>query len=140
MAIIRVPSGTLLLCDRFSISAYSTSIKPFLSILDISLFNTSDTHTFDLSPTLTNSTRWHKLPYIPEHFQAIIDFLASTLTPSTSQLFQYLQQHSFSYIVLSFIIITLTLFTSLFYYHRIRKPTVPSINFQLPSTAGADSS
>ena len=133
VALITISPGTTLLCDQFSISALSTHVKPFLSILDTSLINTSKNHTIDLIPSLTNSTRWQKLPAISNHLQAVIDYITNTTKLSPLNQNQAPRHPLLFYLLLSVIAILIIFFAGFFYWKWIRKPRTPLITFQFPS-------
>ncbi|CAM2727026.1 unnamed protein product [Rotaria socialis] len=140
VALITIPPDTVLICDRFSISAAPLPTGPSLSLLDSSIFNTSGTDTIDLYQHLSNSTRWSKLPYISDNFQAVLDFIAKTSPPPATLPINHPHQHPFSYLAIAFVLITLVLLGFLLYCHRARKSTVPAIQFQLPTICSTVSS
>ncbi|CAM4789375.1 unnamed protein product [Rotaria magnacalcarata] len=140
VALITIPPHTVLICDRFSISAAPLPTGPSLSLLHSSICNTSDTDTIDLYQHLSNSTRWPKLPYISDNFQAILDFIAKTPPPPVTLPINHPHQHSFSCLVIALVLITLVLLGFLLYCHRARKSAVPAIHFQLPTTRSTASS
>ena len=133
VAVISIPPGTTLLCDRFSISALPTDTTPFLSILDSSLIDTSDNDTVDLVSTLTNSTRWRKLPSVSNNLQSIINYINNTQMLSPILQNQTFHHHLVLYALLCTIAVAIILLAFFFYWNLLRKPCVPSISFQLPS-------
>ena len=78
VTVISISPGTTLLCNQFSLSALPTDTTPFLAIVYSSLIDASDNDTVDLVSTLTNSTRWRKLPSISNNLQSIINHINNT--------------------------------------------------------------
>jgi hypothetical protein len=74
VALVSVPPNTTLICDSFSIPSLPLQSNHSLVLLDSTIINASSTGFFDLDALLSNSTRWRKLPYIPDHFKSVLDF------------------------------------------------------------------
>ena len=81
VALLSIPTNTTLICDSFSIPSLPPLSNLSLVILDSVILNASSTIFFDLYEPLSNATRWRKLPYIPEHFKSILDYLGDTPPP-----------------------------------------------------------
>ena len=133
VALITVPPQTNLICDRFSIYSTPTVAGSSLNILDTTFFDTYRTDTFDLYRHLSNSTRWPKLPYVPQHLQAVLTFLNNTPTPPPAHSFKNWHRHPFSSLSLILIALSLVLLSLLLYCHCMRKPIPPTVHFELPS-------
>ena len=131
ITLIAVPPNTTLVCDGFSIPGAPIAIGTALNVWDSSFVEVSQNTIVDLNLPLNNETRWAKLPYIPDHFQAILDFLAST--PATAPVYDVAgwYQHPFSFVTGTLIIVVIGLLGLLIYCRFIRAPPQPRFNLEL---------
>jgi hypothetical protein len=133
VALITIPNNMTLVCDRFSISSLPILSSPSLTILDSTIINTSTSDIFDLSLPLSNTTRWEKLPYIPAHLQAVLDFITNTTGPSLLPPVSQWYTNPFSYTNFILMLIIVVLFLSLLYCRFIRPTPIPQVHLELPS-------
>ena len=135
VSLITVAPNTTLVCDRFSIPSLPISHSPPLTILDSTFINASTVDFFDIHVSLTNDTRWKKLSYIPGHFQAILDFLATTSSTPIPHTVLGWSRHPFSSsTMVLMVVLSIGLFV-LLYLHFCRTPAVPTVRFELPVIA-----
>ena len=131
VALVTIPPQTNLICDRFSIASIPPLVGSALDVLDTTLINTYQTHTFDLYQHLSNSTRWPKIMYVPNDLQAVLTFLNNTPSAPTSHSFASWHRHTFSLLSILLILLTLSLLAFLLYWLFIRRPAAPSVHFDM---------
>jgi hypothetical protein len=126
VSLITIPSNTALVCDRFSISSLPTPINS-------SLLQPLDNKIFNLYEYLSNDTRWEKLPYIPDHLQAVIDFITKNPTPASIHPIVTWYCYPFSYVTLLLLVLIIALLGFLIYCRFVRPPAVPTVHLELPT-------
>jgi hypothetical protein len=133
VALVTVPPNTTLICDSFSIPSLPVTSNKSLVILDSTILNASSADFYDLHVFLSNSTRWRKLPYIPDHFKSVLDFLANS--PPSSQYITAGSWHlsPFSYVTIVLLLLVFILLSILLYGRYVKKPHPPTVHLELPT-------
>ena len=135
VSLITIPVNTSLVCDRFTIPSSPLPLNISLTILDSSLLNASAVDFFDLHLPLSNVTRWPKLPFIPNHLQNLLDFLASTPTMATLPVIAPWYTHPSTFFSFGLLILFIVLLVLLLYGYFIRKPPPPTVHLELATIA-----
>lgn len=135
VTLITLPEKTTLICERFSIQATPEVTGPPLFIWNLDLQVVPREDTINLSHYLTNSTRWPKIPYIPDEFRAMFNFLKNTSNTTHNYQFRNIHRHPFGIFSIVIIIIVIIIIT-LMIYLVVRRPRLPSIYIPI-STADA---
>jgi hypothetical protein len=133
VALVTVAPNTTLVCDHFSIPSLPILDKPSLTILDTTIINASSIDTVNLHVPLMNITRWQKLPYIPDHFQAMLDFLASTPLPPFSHSIRQWPGHPFSMVTISIVFLIFIILCIVIYRFTSQSHRQPRVHLELPT-------
>ncbi len=139
VTLITVPPHTTLLCERFSIPASPNVAGPPITIWDFSIVNNSQTPDFNFDPHLNDATRWPKLPYIPDDFRAVYNYITNSTIPPPMPMptFNQLHQHPFGIFSITAVSIIILLLALLAYCHFSRRQSLPVVRLQLPPLTGA---
>ena len=78
VALLTTMDTKSLTCDRFFLPGLPMQSGPTVNIIQNVTINPVEKDLVDFHLTLSNDSHWAKLPYIPSHIQAIIDFITST--------------------------------------------------------------
>jgi hypothetical protein len=140
VALVTVPPQTTLICERFSIPSSPNIVGLPLMIWDSTMVNNSQTSDFNFDPYLTDSTRWPKLPYIPDDFRAVYNYITNNTIPFPLPMLSTLQQlpqHPFGIFFIAAVTLIIFLLALLVYCHFFRRRSLPVVRLQLPPLAGA---
>lgn len=133
IALIAIPESTSLSCDHFFLPGHPIQVGPIISLLENTTIHQLDTPLINLHEKLMNSTKWSKLPYIPPHIKAMIDFISNT--PMPAQTITHLSMHSHwnPYIMISCVVIMLLLSGFVLYRTRTKRNKQSNLTIALPT-------
>ncbi len=102
------------------------------------MVNNSQTLDFNFDPHLNDVTRWPKLPYIPDDFRAVYNYITNSTIPPPMPMptFGQLHQHPFGIFSITAVSIIFLLLALLAYCHFSRRRSLPVVRLQLPPLTG----
>lgn len=86
IALLTIDRSTAWSCDYFLLPGISNNTNELIRIIDNQKLNYDDSQLINLHQTMSNDTRWKKIPYIPGNLQHMIEHLITpppTTTTST---------------------------------------------------------
>jgi hypothetical protein len=100
------------------------------------MVNHSYAETFNLDYYLTNSSRWSKLPFISDEFQAVFNFITNTSTARPMPTLRNFHRHPFGIFAMAILTLIILLLIALVYCHFTRRPRLPLIYLPVPNPSG----
>jgi len=105
---------------------------------DFNIVNNSQTPDFNFGPYLNDPTRWPKLPYIPDDFRAVYNYITNSTIPAPMPMptLQQLHRHPFGLFAIAAIALIIILLAIVAYCHFSRHRPLPTVRLQLPPLTG----
>ena len=92
ITLLTVDTSTTWSCDHFLLPGIASNTNELIRIIDNKKVNYDDSKLIDLYQTMSNDTRWKKIPHIPADIQSMFEYLLTTApipTSSTATWYQH---------------------------------------------------
>ncbi|CAF3209755.1 unnamed protein product [Rotaria sp. Silwood2] len=84
IALLTIDRSTTWSCDHFLLPGITNDTNELIRIIDNRKVNYDDSKLINLYQTMSNDTRWKKIPYIPGNIQSMFEYLLTTTSMPTS--------------------------------------------------------
>ena len=129
VALLTTMDTKSLTCDQFFLPGLPMQSGPTVNIIQNVTINPVEKDLVDLHSMLSNDSHWAKLPYIPSHIQAIIDFITSTKKTTPAHHYTRWLESPILYFMIFMGAMILVLTIALIFY--VRKKKVKNTNFTI---------
>lgn len=119
IALLTIDRSTTWSCDHFLLPGIANNTDELIRIIDNKKVNYDDSKLIDLYRTMSNETRWKKIPHIPADIQGMFEYLLTTAPVPTSAATTW-YQHGTTIVVM---IIGIIAATSIILYAKLRRIT-----------------
>lgn len=109
IALLTIDRSTTWSCDHFLLPGIANDTNELIRIIDNRKVNYDDSKLIDLYKTMSNETRWKKIPHIRADVQSMFEYLLTTAPLPTAQTTTWYQHGTATAVILIGIVATVSI-------------------------------